>query len=174
MLCFVPATLELLAFVLFAPKIMGVTTLQAAILGAVMGAVSPAVTVPRLTKMIDDGYGVKKGIPQMLIAGASADDIYVIVLFTTLVGLEAGGDMNAMSFLRIPAEIIFGAALGALLGLGLAFYFKKIQIRDSLESHNYYGLLHASLLAGRTGSCFRSSCSYGNGNRHQQEASSGC
>ena len=133
MLCFVPATLELLAFVLFAPKIMGVTTLQAAILGAVMGAVSPAVTVPRLTKMIDDGYGVKKGIPQMLIAGASADDIYVIVLFTTVVGLEAGGDMNAMSFLRIPAEIIFGAALGALLGLGLAFYFKKIQIRDSLK-----------------------------------------
>lgn len=83
MLCFVPATLELIAFVLFAPFIMGVTLLQAAILGAVMGAVSPAVTVPRLTKMIDEGIGVKKGIPQMLIAGASADDIYVIVLFTT-------------------------------------------------------------------------------------------
>ena len=133
MLCFVPATLELLAFVWFAPAIMGVTVLQAAILGAVMGAVSPAVTVPRLTKMIDDGYGVKKGIPQMLIAGASADDIYVIVLFTTLVGLEAGGELNAASFLRIPEEIILGALLGAVLGFGLAFYFSHVHIRDSLK-----------------------------------------
>lgn len=133
MLCFIPATFELLAFVLFAPAIMGVTVLQAAILGAVMGAVSPAVTVPRLTKMIDEGYGVKKGIPQMLIAGASADDVYVIVLFTTLVGLEAGGSVNASNFLKIPTEIILGAALGVILGILLSFYFKKIHIRDSLK-----------------------------------------
>jgi len=133
MLCFVPATLELLAFALFAPTIMGVTVLQAAILGAVMGAVSPAVTVPRLTKMIDEKMGVKKGIPQMLIAGASADDIYVIVLFTTLVGLEAGGNVNAMSFLRIPEEIILGALTGGVLGVILAVYFKNIHIRDSLK-----------------------------------------
>lgn len=133
MLCFVPATLELIAFVLFAPFIMGVSLLQAAILGAVMGAVSPAVTVPRLTKMIDEGIGVKKGIPQMLIAGASADDIYVIVLFTTLVGLEAGGNMNALSLLRIPEEIILGAVTGGILGVILAVYFKKVHIRDSLK-----------------------------------------
>ena len=133
MLCFIPATLEMLAFVLFAPMIMGVTHLQAAILGAVMGAVSPAVTVPRLTKMIDEGYGTQKGIPQMLIAGASADDIYVIVLFTTLVGIEAGGSMDAMSLLRIPLEIILGAALGAGTGVILAFFFKKVHIRDSLK-----------------------------------------
>ena len=133
MLCFIPATLEMLAFVLFAPMIMGVTHLQAAILGAVMGAVSPAVTVPRLTKMIDEGYGTKKGIPQMLIAGASADDIYVIVLFTTLVGIEAGGSMDAVSLLRIPLEIILGAALGAVTGVILAFFFKKVHIRDSLK-----------------------------------------
>ena len=133
MLCFVPATFELIAFVLFAPSIMGVSLLQAAILGAVMGAVSPAVTVPRLTKMIDEGIGVKKGIPQMLIAGASADDIYVIVLFTTLVGLEAGGNMNAMSLLRIPEEILFGALAGGALGVILALYFKRVHIRDSLK-----------------------------------------
>ena len=133
MLCFVPATFELIAFVLFAPAIMGVTKLQAAILGAVMGAVSPAVTVPRLTKMIDEGIGIKKGIPQMLIAGASADDIYVIVLFTTLVGLEAGGNMNAMSLLRIPEEIILGALAGGVLGVILSVYFKKVHIRDSLK-----------------------------------------
>ena len=133
MLCFVPATFELIAFILFAPAIMGVTLLQAAILGAVMGAVSPAVTVPRLTKMIDEGIGVKKGIPQMLIAGASADDIYVIVLFTTLVGLEAGGNMNAMSLLRIPEEILLGALAGGALGVILALYFKRVHIRDSLK-----------------------------------------
>lgn len=133
MLCFVPATFEIIAFLLFAPAIMGVSILQAAILGAVMGAVSPAVTVPRLTKMIDDGYGTKKGIPQMLIAGASADDVYVIVLFSTLVSMEAGGSLNVLSLLRIPAEIVFGAGLGALLGLLLSLYFKKIHIRDSLK-----------------------------------------
>lgn len=133
MLCFVPATLEFVAFILFAPSIMNVTILQAAILGAVMGAVSPAVTVPRLTKMIDEGQGIKKGIPQMLIAGASADDIYVIVLFTTLVGLEAGDKMDAMSLLRIPEEIILGALTGAVLGVILSIYFKKIHIRDSLK-----------------------------------------
>lgn len=133
MLCFVPATFELIAFVLFAPAIMGVTKLQAAVLGAVMGAVSPAVTVPRLTKMIDEGIGIKKGIPQMLIAGASADDIYVIVLFTTLVGLEAGGNMNAMSLLRIPEEIILGALAGGVQGVILSVYFKKVHIRDSLK-----------------------------------------
>ncbi len=133
MLCFIPATLELLAFVLFAPSIMGVTRLQAAILGAVMGAVSPAVTVPRLTRMIDEKRGTKKGIPQMLIAGASADDIYVIVIFTTLVGLEAGGTVNAMSFLRIPEEIILGALVGAVFGWALSFYFEHVHIRDSLK-----------------------------------------
>lgn len=133
MLCFVPATLELLAFVLFAPIVMGVTALQAAILGTVMGAVSPAVTVPRLTKMIDEGIGVKKGIPQMLIAGASADDIYVIVLFTTLVGLEAGGNMSAISFIRIPEEILLGTLAGGVLGIILSVYFKKVHIRDSLK-----------------------------------------
>lgn len=133
MLCFIPATFELLAFVIFAPAIMGVTLLQAAILGAVMGAVSPAVTVPRLTKMIDDGYGTKKRIPQMLIAGASADDIYVIVLFSTLVSLEAGGTLSAINFLRIPMEIILGAITGAVIGVALSFYFKKIHLRDSLK-----------------------------------------
>ncbi len=133
MLCFIPATLELLAFVLFAPAVLGVTRLQAAILGAVMGAVSPAVTVPRLTKMIDDGYGVKKGIPQMLIAGASADDIYVIVLFTTLVGMEAGGAMNAASLIRIPEEILLGAAVGAVLGIALSVFFRMVHLRDSLK-----------------------------------------
>lgn len=133
MLCFVPATLELLAFVLFAPIIMGVTVLQAAILGTVMGAVSPAVTVPRLTKMIDEGIGVKKGIPQMLIAGASADDIYVIVLFTTLVGLEAGGNMSVISFIRIPEEILLGTLAGGVLGIILSVYFKKVHLRDSLK-----------------------------------------
>lgn len=133
LLCFLPATFEIIGFLLFAPALMHVTLLQAGILGAVMGAVSPAVTVPRLTSYIDQGYGVKKGIPQMLIAGASADDVYVIVIFTTLVRLEAGGDANVLSFLEIPESIGLGILLGLGLGFVMAFYFQKIHIRDSLK-----------------------------------------
>lgn len=133
MLCFVPATFEILAFLLFAPRLMGVTLLQAGILGAVMGAVSPAVTVPRLTKLIDERVGTGKGIPQMLIAGASADDIYVIVLFTALVAAEAGGSVSFTNFLRIPEAIILGICAGILIGGFLSWYFKKVHIRDSLK-----------------------------------------
>lgn len=133
LLCFLPATFEMIGFVLFAPSLMHVTRLQAGILGAVMGAVSPAVTVPRLSKYIDEGYGVKKGIPQMLIAGASADDVYVIVVFTALIRLEAGGSINAMSFLQIPESIILGIAAGVVIGLLLSFWFQKVHIRDSLK-----------------------------------------
>lgn len=133
LLCFLPATFEIIGFLLFAPLLMHVTLLQAGILGAVMGAVSPAVTVPRLSKYIDEGWGVKKGIPQMLIAGASADDVYVIVIFTTLVRLEAGGSVNAASFLEIPESIILGILLGIVMGIGMSFYFRKIHIRDSLK-----------------------------------------
>lgn len=133
LLCFLPATFEITGFLLFAPSLMHVTRLQAGILGAVMGAVSPAVTVPRLSKYIDEGYGVKKGIPQMLIAGASADDVYVIVIFTALLRLEAGGSVNAMSFLQIPESIILGIVLGIGIGWILSIWFKKVHIRDSLK-----------------------------------------
>lgn len=133
LLCFVPASFEILAFLIFAPKLMGVTLLQAGILGAVMGAVSPAVTVPRLSRLIDEKVGTEKGIPQMLIAGASADDIYVIVLFTALVSAEAGGSVSVTGFLRIPEAIILGILSGMLIGVILSWYFKKVHIRDSLK-----------------------------------------
>lgn len=133
LLCFLPATFEIIGFLLFAPALMHVTLLQAGILGAVMGAVSPAVTVPRLTKYIDEGYGVKKGIPQMLIAGASADDVYVIVIFTSLVQMEAGGSADLMNFLEIPESIVLGCLLGVGIGIAMSFYFKAVHIRDSLK-----------------------------------------
>lgn len=133
MLCFIPASFEILAFLLFAPSLLHVTLLQAAILGAVMGAVSPAVLVPRLSMMMDEKWGTKKRIPQMLIAGSSADDVFVIVIFTALVQLEAGGSFHLTSLLQIPESILFGAAAGAALGVLLSLYFRKIHIRDSLK-----------------------------------------
>jgi len=133
LMCFLPATFELLAFVLFAPKFMGVSLLEAAILGAVMGAVSPAVVVPFMSKMIDNGWGIKKGIPQMIIAGSSADDVYVIVIFTALVALAEGEKVSALSFLKIPISIVLGIIAGILVGLGLTCFFKKFHIRDTVK-----------------------------------------
>lgn len=133
MLCFVPASMEILAFVLFGPALLHITVLEAAILGAVMGAVSPAVLVPRLSMMIDEKWGTAKRIPQMLIAGSSADDVFVIVIFTSLVSLEAGGSFQALSLLEIPESILLGALLGVLAGIVLAAYFKSVHIRDSLK-----------------------------------------
>lgn len=133
MLCFVPASMEILAFVLFGPSLLHITVLEAAILGAVMGAVSPAVLVPRLSMMIDEKWGTAKRIPQMLIAGSSADDVFVIVIFTSLVSLEAGGSFQALSLLEIPESILLGALLGVLAGIVLAAYFKSVHIRDSLK-----------------------------------------
>jgi NhaP-type Na+/H+ or K+/H+ antiporter len=133
LLCFLPASFEILGFLLFAPSLLHVSVLEAGIIGAVMGAVSPAVIVPRLSAYMDSHLGTKKGIPQMLIAGSSADDVYVIVIFSALISMEATGNINPLSFLQIPESILLGAALGAGLGIFFAWYFKKVHIRDSLK-----------------------------------------
>lgn len=133
LLCFLPATFEIIGFLLFAPSLMNVTRIQAGILGAVMGAVSPAVTVPRLTRYIDEGYGTKKGIPQMLIAGASADDVYVIVLFTALVSMEAGGAVNWTTLLEVPESIILGILLGLFAGFLMFLYLKRFDMQMTLK-----------------------------------------
>ena len=133
MMCFMPATFELLAFVIFAPKLMGLTVLESAILGTVMGAVSPATVVPFMTKMMDGGWGSKKGIPQMIIAGSSAGSVYVIVIFTALIALAGGEKVSAESFLQIPISMILGIMLGVALGLVLAWLFKQVHIRDTVK-----------------------------------------
>lgn len=131
LMCFVPASFELLGMVLIAPKVMGLSILEATILGSVLAAVSPAVVVPRMVKMMDEGYGTNKGIPQLILAGASVDDVYVIVLFSTFTGIMQGKGTSILSFIHIPISIILGICIGLFIGYLLAFYFKKIHIRDT-------------------------------------------
>ena len=131
LMCFVPASLEMIGMILLAPKLMGLTTLEAAIMGAVLAAVSPAVVVPRMVKLMDEGYGVNEGIPQLILAGASVDDVYVIVMFSTFVGMMQGEGASVFRFANIPISIFFGIALGLVLGILLAYFFKKVHIRDT-------------------------------------------
>lgn len=128
LMCFVPATCELIGIVILAPKLLGLTTLEAAIMGAVLAAVSPAVVVPRMVKLMDEGY---KDIPGLILAGASVDDVYVIVLFSTFISMIQGQGANIMSFINIPISIILGILIGLLLGYVLAIFFKNIHIRDT-------------------------------------------
>lgn len=131
MMCFVPASFELIGMILLAPRLMGITVLESAILGAVLAAVSPAVVVPRMVKLMDEGYGVKEGIPQLILAGASVDDVYVIVLFSTFIGMMQGERASVINFINIPVSIFLGIAIGLLLGISLAYYFQRVHIRDT-------------------------------------------
>lgn len=132
LLCFLPATFEILGFIIFGPKLLGLTLLESAILGAVMGAVSPAVIVPRMTYLLENGFG-KKGLPQMVIAGSSADDVYVIVIFTALLALAKGSKISIMSFLNIPISIILGILMGVLVGSIMVYLFKNYKLRNTYK-----------------------------------------
>ena len=133
LMCFVPASFELMGVLSLAPKLMGLTVLEAAILGAVLAAVSPAVVVPRMVRLMDEGYGVKQGIPQLILAGASVDDVYVIVLFSTFVGMMQGESASLLSFVNIPVSILLGMAVGLAVGFLLAVFFSKGHIRDTAK-----------------------------------------
>lgn len=131
LMCFVPASLELMGILLIAPKLLGISMLEAAILGAVLAAVSPAVVVPRMVKLMEEGYGVREGIPQLILAGASVDDVYVIVLFSTFLGMIQGESASVIHFMNIPISIVLGVGIGFLIGVILAYYLKKVHIRDT-------------------------------------------
>lgn len=133
MMCFVPASFELIGILLLGPKLMGLSLLEAAILGAVLAAVSPAVVVPRMVKLMDEKYGTKEGIPQLILAGASVDDVYVIVLFTTFIGMATGEGVSVISFVNIPVSIVLGIGLGLGIGILMALFFKKVHIRDTAK-----------------------------------------
>lgn len=120
LICFVPATFELLAVLLLAPTLLDLSPLESLILGSVLAAVSPAVVVPRMVKLMDEGY---KGIPDLILAGTSVDDVYVIVLFSTFIGMAQGQGANIMSFINIPISIFLGILIGFLLGYVLAIFF---------------------------------------------------
>lgn len=138
MMSCVPASCEILAFLLFAPIILGVSRIEAAVMGAVLAAVSPAVVVPRMVQLMDTKYGTSKSIPQLIMAGASCDDIFVIVLFSTFVSMAQGGRANLIDFINIPISIILGIALGAAMGYLLSLFFEtayahKHCVRNSMK-----------------------------------------
>src|SRR5699024_8236772 len=108
LLSFLPASFEILAYIIFAPMILGLTRIEAALMGAVLGAVSPAVVVPRMVNLLEKGYGTKEGIPQMILAGSSMDDIFVIVLFTSFLSMAQGGSAQIIDFLNVPISIVLG------------------------------------------------------------------
>lgn len=139
MMAFVPASFELLAFVLCGPFILGTSHIEAALMGAVLAAVSPAVVIPRMVQLMDEKYGTNKSIPQMILAGASCDDIFVIVLFSTFLGMAQGGNARAADFFNIPVSIVLGILMGAGFGYGLSLFFerayeKKCCIRNSMKT----------------------------------------
>ena len=133
LMCFVPACIEMIGTIIFAPLLLGVSILDAAIIGSVIAAVSPAVVVPRMIKLIEDGYGTDKSIPQLILAGASVDDVFVIVVFTALTTLASTGEVSAISFIQIPTSILLGVLLGGVLGTILVWFFRRFHIRDSVK-----------------------------------------
>jgi len=133
LMSFIPAGFEIMAFLIFAPILLNVTYLEAGIIGAVMSAVSPAVVVPKMTRLIDEGYGTDKAIPQMIIAGASVDDIFVIVIFTSLVSIASGGSFSMIDLGKVPLSIVLGLSAGIIAGLLLVWFFKKYHMRDTVK-----------------------------------------
>lgn len=133
LMCFVPACFEMLGMILIAPRLLNISVLDAAIMGAVVAAVSPAVIVPKMLKLIEEGYGTKQSIPQLILAGASVDDVFVIVMFTAFTGLAQGNDVSLTGFINIPISIVVGLLFGLIVGYVFSVYFKKVHIRDTAK-----------------------------------------
>ena len=125
LMSFLPASFEILGYVMFAPLLLGISRIEAAVMGAVLGAVSPAVIVPRMLRLMEEKRGTEKSIPQLIMAGASCDDIFVIVLFTAFVGMAQGGKASLLDFVNIPVSILLGIAIGAASGFLSALLFEK-------------------------------------------------
>ena len=133
LMCFVPACFEICGMMILAPKFLGVSLMDAAIIGAVVGAVSPAVIVPKMIKLINEKRGTEKGVPQLILAGASVDDVFVIVMFTVFIGLAQGKKISFLTIVNIPASIILGIVVGIMTGIVLAAFFKKFHMRDTVK-----------------------------------------
>jgi len=133
LMCFVPACFEIAGMILIAPKILGISILEAAIMGSVVAAVSPAIIVPKMLYLMENKIGTRKSIPQMIMAGGSVDDVFVIVLFTAFTTLATGGEVSAGSFVQIPVSIVTGLILGIGVGWALSAFFKKFHMRDTIK-----------------------------------------
>ena len=138
LMSFVPATFEIIGYVLLAPTLLGISKIEAAVMGSVLAAVSPAVVIPRMVQLMETNYGTEKSIPQLIMAGASCDDIFVIVLFSTFTNMAQGGSAHVADFINIPVSILLGIALGAVAGYGLSLFFetayaKEHYVRNSMK-----------------------------------------
>ena len=133
LMCFVPACFEIAAMVWFAPRLLGITTLEAAIMGSVVAAVSPAVVVPRMLKLMEESYGSDKSIPQLIMAGASVDDVFVIVLFSSFISFAHGGEVSLLLLGTVPIAIALGIAGGMVIGTAFSLLFRKVQVRDTAK-----------------------------------------
>ena len=133
LMCFLPASFEIAGMLLLAPGLLGISILEAAVLGAVIAAVSPAVVVPRMLRLMEEKRGTAHGIPQLIMAGASVDDVFVIVLFTCFTGLLTGGTFSPADLLKIPTSVVSGAVCGLAFGAAAAAFFKAVHLRDSLK-----------------------------------------
>lgn len=131
LMCFVPAVCEITGTILLAPALLGISLVEAAVLGTVIAAVSPAVIVPQMLRLMQEGYGTRERIPQMIMAGASADDVFVIVLFSAATGMASSGSLDALSLVEIPTSIVFGIVGGIVAGWLLALLFARVHMRDS-------------------------------------------
>ena len=158
MMAFVPATFELIGYLVFAPLILGITRVEAAVMGSVLAAVSPAVVVPRMVQLMENKYGTEKAIPQMIMAGASCDDIFVIVLFTTFLSMAQGGSADIKAFVNIPISIILGIILGAIVGYLLYLFFET-----AYRTWFFFSVNRNRRMAGRKNCSvrFAGSCKYG-------------
>lgn len=133
LLCFVPACFEIVGMVILAPRLLGISLLDAVIMGAVVAAVSPAVIVPKMLRLMELGFGTRRSIPQMILAGASVDDVFVIVMFTAFTGLAQGGTFSPATFVQIPVSIVTGIAVGLAVGVAFGAVYRCIHVRDSVK-----------------------------------------
>ncbi len=133
LMCFVPACFEIVGMIVLAPKLLNITVLDAAIMGAVIAAVSPAVIVPKMIKLMEEGYGTNKNIPQLILAGAAVDDVFVIVIFTTFTGMAKGSGASIWNFVNIPVSILLGILIGLFIGYLYTKFFTKYHIRDTIK-----------------------------------------
>lgn len=143
LMCFVPACFEIAGMMIFAPLLLGVSYAEAAVMGSVVAAVSPAVVVPKMIKLSSEGYGTDKGIPELILAGASVDDVFVIVMFSVFTGFVQTGKVAAADFLKIPFSIFFGIAAGIIIGSALGVLFKKVHLRDTAKIIIFMGISFA-------------------------------
>jgi NhaP-type Na+/H+ or K+/H+ antiporter len=133
LMCFIPATFEIIGAIILGPILLGISVVESAIIGAMLAAVSPAIIVPKMLTLMEKGYGTDKSIPQLIMAGASADDIYAIVLFTSFIGIYKGGTFSAWTLLTVPISIVTGFAAGICAGFVLVWVFQRFHIRDTIK-----------------------------------------